>query len=592
MIWKNNVPSNPTNCREPLHWGADDAFTHTLIVGPTRCGKTATLLKPMIYQVLLARKNGLEVGLSVIEPKGDVAQMVKEMADAMDMDCTLLDPSDPNSGRLNVMSGAIDDVVEATVAVLKGLFGKQEAFFATVQELSTRNVTRLLKELNGDKMDITDVLENLRSEDLLKKNVQQFESKFGETDLVRFFRSELLGDGDLGKKYKQLVIGLRAQLENITSNRYLKSVITGKSTINLDRHFEEGGILAANTALGLLGAAGDAFGQFLAMHLQLATFRRKGTEKTRVPHYLIIDEYSRYINPDVERFLSIAAEYRVAGVFALQSLGQIEMESGKLSAKAMKQAIMASCRNKIAFGGIGASDAKEFAEEFGKEEVKERSKTFEGGLIPKLFPKTYRDVTKEKYRFHPTFLMDGLPRFHFVHKLLRNGHPQPPGIAKGMFIPRDWKERLVEETRPLFDLRSIKIPIPWIMRRQEEARKKKVQRLLDEDPFQTSRQETMSIEEENRLKFEMFLQQQNQQAKTTTVKGGEEHAPGNHSSQPNVSTSPSNQPVEKRMEIPDSPFDQLWGVEQSKPMETSQDEKAGKNPKPPRPKGDFWGRVN
>ncbi|WP_241236451.1 type IV secretory system conjugative DNA transfer family protein [Brevibacillus marinus] len=481
--------------------------------------------------------------------------MVKEMADAMDMESTLLDPSDlPNSGRLNVMSGAIDDVVEATVAVLKGLFGKQEAFFATVQELSTRNVTRLLKELCGDRMDITDVLENLRSEESLRKNVELFESKFGETDLVRFFKSELLGDGDLAKKYKQLVIGLRAQLENVTSNRYLKSVITGKSTIHLDKHFEEGGILAANTALGLLGAAGDAFGQFLAMHLQLATFRRKGTEKTRVPHYLIIDEYSRYINPDVERFLSIAAEYRVAGIFALQSLGQIEMESGKLSAKAMKQAIMTSCRNKIAFGGIGGADAKEFAEEFGKEEVKERSKTYEGGLIPKIFPKTYRDVTKEKYRFHPTFLMDGLPRFHFVHKLIKNGHPQPPGIAKGVFVPRDWKERLVEETKPLFDLRSIMRPIPWLNKRLEQAKRRKVQALLQDDPFQPST-EAQKLEEENKRKFEQFLIEYQQSLSPQPVKGGDEREPTTETQRTNVSVPSGQTIVNKMVTQPENPFD-------------------------------------
>src|SRR5690606_32693826 len=110
------------------------------------------------------------------------------------------------------------------------------------------------------------------------------------------------------------------------------------------------------------------FGMFSAMHLQNGAFRRPGTEKTRTPHFLIIDEYSRYINPDVELFLSVAAEYVVSGVFATQSLGQLEIESGKISGRAMKRAILTSCRNKIAFGGLSAEDAKEFAEEFGKDE--------------------------------------------------------------------------------------------------------------------------------------------------------------------------------------------------------------------------------
>ncbi|WP_133120469.1 hypothetical protein [Paenibacillus sp. GM1FR] len=68
--------------------------------------------------------------------------------------------------------------------------------------------------------------------------------------------------------------------------------------------------------MGKLRKASDAFGQFVVMYLQSGTFRRLGTERTRVPHIKIVDEYSRYIHPDVELFLSIAAEYRTAGIIA------------------------------------------------------------------------------------------------------------------------------------------------------------------------------------------------------------------------------------------------------------------------------------
>lgn len=411
-----------------------------LIVGPTRCGKTATILKPMIYQILKAKKAGIPVGLSVIEPKGDVAQMVAEISEGFGIDCVHIDPVNPNSAKWNVMEGDKDDVAEATVAVLKSLFGKQEAFFATVQELSSRKITLLLKELYGNNMDITDVLTNLREEDVLMKNVATLRAQQGDTELVKFFTNELLGS--MREKYQQLVIGLRAQMENITSNQHLKKIITGRSSFNVDEHFEKGGVLAISTALGKLGRAGDAFGMFTAMHLQLATFRRGGTERTRVPHYLIIDEYSRYINPDVERFLSIAAEYRVAGILAIQSLGQLEVESGVLSAKAMKRAIMTSTRNKIVFGGLSGEDAQELADDFGKDTVLERDSTYEGSLLKGIMPKSYKYKETEKARFTYTMLMDGLPRFHYVHKLLQGGHPQPPGIAKGNFIPRDWKEQL------------------------------------------------------------------------------------------------------------------------------------------------------
>ncbi|MCM3240764.1 type IV secretory system conjugative DNA transfer family protein [Heyndrickxia oleronia] len=438
--------------KKNLRWGGDDPFTHTLIIGPTRCGKTATIIKPIIYQILDSRRKGRKVGLSVIEPKGDVAAMVKETCDWMGEDCIHIDPNSPTSDRINVMQGEKDDVAEATVAVLKSLFGKQEAFFATVQELSTRKITLLLKELYGDNMDITDVLTNLRDQDVLMKNVYKLQQKQGDTELVKFFVNELMGS--LKDKYNQLIIGLRAQMENITSNEKLKRIITGNSTFSIDEHFENGGILAVNTALGSLGKAGDAFGQFVTMHLQLGTFRRKGTERTRIDHYFIIDEYSRYINPDVERWLSISAEYRVAGMFAIQSPAQLEVEAGQISGKAMKQAIMTSTRNKIIFGGLAANDAIELARELGQDRVVYKDKSFDGNPLKNIIPKGYRIKEEDKDRYPYTLLMDGLPRFHFVHKLLQQGHPQPPGIAVGGFVPRDWKEQLVREDLNLTNNKS------------------------------------------------------------------------------------------------------------------------------------------
>lgn len=478
-----------------IRWGGDDPFTHTLCVGPTRCGKTATILKPLIYSILLAKYKGIPCGLSIIEPKGDVARMVKEMAEDMGLSNELvyIDPLYPDeTNRINVMKGDKLDVAEATVAVLKSLFGKQDAFFATVQELSSRKVTLLLKELYGDNMDIMDVLANLRDSALLQNNVERLRQAQGTNDLVQFFDNELLGTGNMAEKYRQFIVGLRAQLENITSNDHLRAIVTGKSDLDLDEHFEKGNILAVNTALGKLGRAGDAFGMFMAMHLQLATFRRKGTERTRVPHYLIIDEYSRYINPDVERFLSIAAEYRVALIAAIQSLGQLELESGNLSAKAMKRAILTSTRNKIIFGGLEYEDADEVSKIMGKDVIRERTRTYSGGILENILPKQYKEEEEEKERFYSTFLMDGLPRFHYVHKLLVNGTPQEPGIAVGDFVPRDWKEQLEAEQQAV--LNAKKPPI-WNWRnraaynvskkRLEEAeeRRKKAQVVLAVNPF-------------------------------------------------------------------------------------------------------------
>ena len=478
-----------------ITWGGDDPFTHTLVLGPTRCGKTSKILKPLIYEILKAKKRGEKVGLTVIEPKGDVARMVYEMAREMGLSDELVyvDPLYPNeTNRINVMRGDKNDVAEATVAVLKSLFGKQDPFFASVQELSSRKVTFLLKTLYGDNMDIMNVLSNLRDESLLKQNVEKYRNQHGTDDLVQFFDNELLGSGNTADKYRQFIIGLRSQLENITSNEHLRAIFTGKSDIDLDEHLEKGGILAVNTALGKLGKSGDAFGMFIAMHVQLATFRRPGTEWTRVPHYLLIDEYSRYINPDVERFLSIAAEYRVALIAACQSLSQLEVESGTLSGKAVKNAILTSTRNKIVFGGLEYVDAEEVSKIMGSDMVVERTRSYDGGPLKNILPKMYKDTEEERVRFTPTVLMDGLPKFHCVVKLLIDGTPHVPMVAVGEWVPKDWKEQmLAEENKSISSRRK---PPFWKLKErafyqvevyEDRVRSEKRKKLIESNPFES-----------------------------------------------------------------------------------------------------------
>ena len=421
-----------------LSWGGDDPFTHTMIVGPTRCGKTATLIKPIIYQILLGKAKGVPCGLTVIEPKGDVAQFTVDLARELGIKAYHLDPTQETSDKINLMKGPVDDVAEATIAVLQGMFGKQEAFFQLMQELTARNFIRLLKLNHGDNLDILSVLRTLRDDAILTREVGILGASGKEPDLYSFFKHEM--EGKMATKWKELAIGLRAQIEKLVSNTYIKRIITGDSGIDLDQHMAEGGVIAINTALKL-GRSGDSFGQFMAMHLQAAAFRRPGTERTRVPNYLIIDELSRYINPDIERFLSIAAEYRVACIFAVQSFSQLEITSGDLNSTAMKTAILTNCRNKISFGGITFDDAEYLSNELGKDWEVMRQSTFDGSMVASLLPKTYRDTDQEEYRIRPTDVQDGLPRFYFVHKMLREGQPMKPGIALGQFVPSDWKEK-------------------------------------------------------------------------------------------------------------------------------------------------------
>lgn len=483
-------------------WGGRASFTHMLLAGPTRCGKTATVLKPMIYQLLKAKKEGARLGITVVEPKGDTAAMVSDMSAVMGLNCHHVDPLREVTGDFNVMRGELDDIIEATVVVLQAMFGRQDPFFSLIQEGATRNIITLLHRLHGMKFDLFDLVRKLRNSMDLQRSVAQLKEQEGQSELVQTFEYEL-EDPRRKEFYEKIVTGLRVQLGNITANSRLRPILQGRQNdFDLDRHYEEGGILAVNTGMRLR-KAGDAFGQFVIMHTMSAAYRRPGTEDTRIPHYLIVDEASRYMCAEFERFLSIAAEYKTAGIFAVQSLGQLEVASGSLSGPAMKRAFLTSCRNRIAFVGLGSEDAKEFEEDFGKDPVTTRQATHEGSLVtPSIIPKSYRDTTTWESRIPATVLSDGLPPFHFVAKFVED---TPNGIAtlrpkvgKGNFIPKNWKQLLTETERggvATFANRQFNL-LEWAKRNYK---------ILVQKEDKSEYRGDLTVEELNRIEHESLL---------------------------------------------------------------------------------------
>lgn len=414
--------------KKPVVIKEHDRYLHTLVIGPTGCGKTSRVLKPMIWQDLNRLASGTKLSMTVIEPKGEMVTEIAELCEHLGIPHTIIDPLRPDSAHFNPLEGENYQVAETTRTVLKSIFGKQEAFFALVQEVAARNVIMLLKELKGNDLDMVDVVQALQNPDTLSNYVAQLETLKGKTDLTEYFRDELLGR--LKDKYMQFAIGIRQQLSDLVGNPLLKPILSGKSSISLDGHLEGGHVLLINTAMGPLGTLGDIFGEFMIMHLENAVFRRPGTEWTRTPHFLYIDEAPRYVNPDMERLLAIGRSYRCATVMAIQSGKQFELAEKT----AFKDIAMTNCRHKIVFGGLTAKEAREFELELGIEEKMARQGTYEHRmLIPNLMPKNYRYVKVAEPRFSYTEIME-MDQYRMIYRITRNGSYLPPGIGEGKLV--------------------------------------------------------------------------------------------------------------------------------------------------------------
>jgi hypothetical protein len=400
-----------------------DRYLGTMVIGPPGSGKTTRVVAPMILQDLERLRSGERLGITIVEPKGDLVSTIACICRKWGIPYVFVDPEREDTARFNPLQGDEEIAAEATRTVLKNIFGKQEAFFSLVQETAARNTILMLKRLEGDHLDIKDVTRVLRDPELMKRRVLDLEKQEGESDLVQYFKNEVLGEH--ADKYSQFAMGLRMQLEDLSGNKLLSRVLCGQSDIDMDRHLSDGGVLLVNTAMGRLGKLGDTFGQFVVMHLQYAVFRRPGNEFTRIPHYLYIDEFPRYLNPYFNILLEIGRSYRCAVTVALQNTNQLDLDR----AGDYRHTVLNGIRNIVVFGGLKADDAKRFEEEFGSVEVEERTASYDYRfLIPHLYPENYRVQSKHKPRFERVKIKE-LPQFHCIYRIVRDGQELPPGLG-------------------------------------------------------------------------------------------------------------------------------------------------------------------
>lgn len=451
--------------KRPVLLYGKDRFLNTLVLGPIGTGKTSRVFLPLVYQDLMKMAEGVKMGITVIEPNGALVEQVAKICFILGIPYTVLDPYDPASARFNPLLGPPDVAAETMRSVLRSIFGKQEEFFALVQETAAKNVILLLRELKGEDLDIVEALRVLRDPETLSNYVSQLENVKGrEDDLAQYFRRELLGV--LRDKYYQFAAGLRQQLEDLASNQHLRAVLTGKDSINLDAHLEDGGVLLVNTRMGPLGRLGDIFGRFVLMHFQNAVFRRPGNEFTRLPHFLYVDELPRYVNPDLERFFAIGRQYRCGLVVAMQSLAQMELAAGK----GFDEVVMGQCRNKVIYGGLAQSDALKFQRQFGELLATRWDESYDASLgMPGVFPERLRRTDAYQPLWHYTDIIY-LDAYTFIYQIVRDGQVLKPGWGYNELVNIDKiRPPVRRDARPAAPARLRPAPAPSPVRAIEPA---------------------------------------------------------------------------------------------------------------------------
>lgn len=441
-----------------------DRFLHMLILGPTGSGKTSQTILPMLNQDL----QNQEAGITVIEPKGDLAEKAYAMAQYYGRKAIYFNPVLESCPTFNPLYGKEEDVIENIVTTFKMLNPDSAQYFQDMNEQLLRNALKVLKRTKGNNATLIDLSRLIsNSGGSGSQEVMQFSKIQAPTaalqretqDISTYFLNDYFPSKS---KTFENTSGVRSQVAKIVSNKFLRRVLnpTGKSDIDFDQHLEDGTVICISTAQGKLRDLGRFLGYFIILNFQSSTFKRPGNENTRRDHFLYIDEFQSYSNPGFADMLTQGRSYRVASHLATQNRALIGMGSGK-DGEDFIELVSTNARNIILFPGGNYNDAKYYSEQFGEVEKitigESSSKTAASPLvIAKAQPAkdTFQIKEEMEARMSPTDIILR-PFGEITYSIVQKNTLQPANIGTISYIDIDLNKRLdqmVEENNIMMTL--------------------------------------------------------------------------------------------------------------------------------------------
>ncbi|WP_425449719.1 type IV secretory system conjugative DNA transfer family protein [Dethiothermospora halolimnae] len=453
------VGINQSN-KKPVNIPFKDRFVHSLVLGPTGSGKTSQSLIPWLNQDI---KNK-DFGITVIEPKGDLAEKIYAMAQHYGRKAIYFNPILEACPTFNPLYGPEDDVIEDITTTFKMLNPDSPQFFKDMNEQLLRNALKIFKRLKGNNATLIDLNNLLRDNGGAgKRIINQFEEynknrvnnkalESENEEIINYFRQDYYNEKS---KTQEHTSGVRSQVDKLVSNKYLRKVLNpenGKSDIRFDEHLNrlyndgkgEQLIICIATAQGKLRDLGSFLGYFLILSYQSAVLRRDGLEDIRMPHTLVLDESQKYANKGMLDLLNQGRSYRVATVLATQSLSLFEEEAGR----GFLETVKTNCRNTFIYPGISSTDAKYYSDEFGeiiKRRVSKGVSKQRFDILQQNKPNAPTDsktiVEEEKARFSPSDIM--YREFgEITIKYIKNNTVQEPVVVNIEFIPWELNKKL------------------------------------------------------------------------------------------------------------------------------------------------------
>ena len=336
------------------------------------------------------------LGVTVVEPDGKFCSDFQGVAKNYGVEVKIIDPQNPDTYGINPFQNKDPDKVASIIAtVLQGMYesenpGGNNVFFGQVTQQALENIAILLKVMyprlhDGDMPTLEDMLKMMYDYNIVETMCEEMK-KIPELAeeyriLIKYFEKNFYNppydlngrpiQGTYGsgrKDTEKFLYGATTQLDNLMRNESVKQILCSRDrNLDFDRVLAEGQCVSVCTRRGELGALlSKPLGMFFILSMQDAVLRRPGNEKTRIPHFLYIDEFPDFVNKETETCFTLFRKYRCAMIVAIQNLSQLARNSAM---KYYRQVVVSNSRTHLVFGNTNAEDSDYWSAVFGRSEV-------------------------------------------------------------------------------------------------------------------------------------------------------------------------------------------------------------------------------
>ena len=369
------APASTCWIRECSQTGTDLLRRHHLYVARTRMGKS-TLMHHIVVHKMREKAEGRDGdAIIVVDPHADlVGGLLEQVPESLIDRVRLIDLADERGAPgINLLDTRVfsdrDRTADSVVRVAKGLWDQWGPRMQSILEQTVKTLHEANEHPTTNEHEQHTILDGLKLLSDDKKFRDGVLAKVSDPYLLQWWARDF---GKWHHQYKaEALAPVQTRLSYYASSKKARAILgQRRSTIDMRRTIQDGGVLLASTSQGTAGRDVAALVGASILNLVDAVIREQGSlplEKRRGA--LVVDEMQSMPGVDYESMPSELGKFGASFILATQSLAKLDDLS-----RTMRDTLLANIGCLAVFQVAGA-DARTLVWELGKDRVTEEDIT-------------------------------------------------------------------------------------------------------------------------------------------------------------------------------------------------------------------------